>query len=399
MSRKDTEKVFKRIQADAERFCPDLNSLSESEVKELLSAAGVDRDRLRKRLNESAKKLAFAQLQKGNAVPPYLQDVISATGEPDKVSLVSEKAAPQQTHFRLRLQHESVEGSLHDQESFEPPQWSEWVRSFPLQEMRRLNFSLPSGGSDAHILLAFFDVSSPDVWNSAWKARAVSYRQTRAFKTREESIAAWVREAEIVASGLKVAEFDEQRLVGALEDLRQLTRTRADEIMDPIQEICAAAGVAVVLVPELRNTGISGCARWLTEKRALVGLTLRYKTDDQLWFTFFHEIGHILLHRNKRSFVIDNAAEDLSDHIVDPEMKHYESEASRFSADMLIPPVAFGEFVRKKTFTNKSIHDFAEAIGVGPGIVVGRLQHDGVIERHQGNALKQKLNWRFADDR
>jgi len=167
--------------------------------------------------------------------------------------------------------------------------------------------------------------------------------------------------------------------------------------MDPIQEICANAGVAVVLIPELHNTGISGCARWLGEKKALIALTLRYKTDDQFWFTLFHEVGHILLHKSKRSFVVDNAAEDLSDHVIDPEMQRYEAEASRFSADTLIPPEQLGDFIRRKTFTNESIHDFAEAIGVGPGIVVGRLQHDGVLARHQGNTLKQKLDWRFPD--
>ena len=48
--------------------------------------------------------------------------------------------------------------------------------------------------------------------------------------------------------------------------------------------------------------------------------------------------------------------------------------------------------------TNEGIHDFAEAIGVGPGIVVGRLQFEGVLKPHQGNALKQKLNWQFAED-
>src|SRR5947209_2525255 len=263
--------------------------------------------------------------------------------------------------------------------------------------MKQLNFSLPSGRSDTDTLLNFFGVSSPDSWNSVWKASAVAYRQTRAFKTREESIAAWVRETEIVARGLEVADFDETRLRSSLEKLRHLTRTRAEEIMEPVQRICAGPGVAVVLVPELRNTGISGCARWLTDKKALVGLTLRYKTDDQLWFTLFHEIGHILLHRNKRSFVVDNAAENLSDQVVDPEMKQYEEEANRFAADTLIPPKALGDFLREGKFTSESIYAFAEQIGIGPGIVVGRLQHDGVLARHQGNAFKQKLGSKFRD--
>lgn len=213
---------------------------------------------------------------------------------------------------------------------------------------------------------------------------------------REESIAAWVREAETIARGLDLAEFEAARLSASIEELRGLTRVSADEIIEPVQKICAAAGVAVVWVPELKNTGISGCARWLNERNALVGLTLRYKTGDQLWFTFFHEIGHVLLHKNKRSFVVDNA--DLSDRAVDPEMQRYEEEASRFAADALIPPHALADFLRKKSFTSGAIHNFAESVGIGPGIVVGRLQFDGVLARSQGNALKQKIDLDFGGE-
>jgi Zn-dependent peptidase ImmA (M78 family) len=117
-----------------------------------------------------------------------------------------------------------------------------------------------------------------------------------------------------------------------------------------------------------------------------------------MWFTFFHELGHILLHRKKRSFVLDNAADDISDRIVDPEMQRFETEANQFAGDILVPPAEFTEFLKKNEFTNESIHNFAEAIGVGPGIVVGRLQFEGALKPHQGNALKQKLDWRLAED-
>ena len=313
-------------------------------------------------------------------------------------ALAFEKAFQRPARLWLTLQLHFDEAKLRSHQLTKSSQWSEWVRNFPLKEMKKMKFSLPAGGSDADVLLNFFGVSSPESWNSVWEASAVAYRQTRTIKTRQESIAAWVRETEIVARELTTAEFDEQRLLSSLDKLRPLTRIPADEIMDPVQDICAAAGVAVVWVPALRNTGISGCVRWLTEKKSLVGLTLRYKTDDQLWFTLFHEIGHILLHRNKRPFVVDNAAKDLFDRVVDPEMQQYEWEASRFSADTLIPPSELDDFIRQGLFTNESIHDFAEAIDIGPGIVVGRLQFEGILARHQGNALKQKLNWNFVDE-
>lgn len=313
-------------------------------------------------------------------------------------ALALEKVFRRPAHFWLNLQRNFDEAIARHRESSKAADWSQWAKRFPLREMRRLNFSLPPGHSEAEALLSFFGVSSPESWEAVWASASVAYRQTRRFKTTEESIAAWVRETEIVAKGLNVAPFDESRLLSSMSELRHMTRRRAEEIMEPVQQMCAAAGLAVVWVPELRNTGISGCARWLSDKRALIGLTLRYKTDDQLWFTLFHELAHVLLHRHKRAFVIDNAAKDLEDPVVDPEMQQLEMEANRFAADILIPPKLLGEFVRMEIFTNESIHDFAELLGVGPGIVVGRLQFDGILGRHQGNALKQKLGWKFTEE-
>lgn len=308
-----------------------------------------------------------------------------------------EKAFQRPAHLWLNLQRQFDEAEARRREYAKSRHWEDWAKQFPLKEMRKLHFSLPTGASDTDALLGFFGVSSPDTWELVWRSSDVAYRQTRTLTAREQAIAAWVRETEIIAKEIDVADFDAERLLVSLSELRRFTRVSAEEIMDPIQTICASVGIAVVLVPALQNTGISGCARWLNDKKALVGLTLRYKTDDQLWFTLFHEIGHILLHKNNRRFVLDNAADDLSDRVVDPEMERYETEANRFSANTLIPPKDLDQFMRQGVFTNESIHDFAEAVGVGPGIVVGRLQFEGLLGRHQGNKLKQKLNWDFGD--
>ena len=312
-------------------------------------------------------------------------------------ALAFEKVLQRPARLWLNLQRQYDEAEARQQDLAKSAQWVDWAHKFPLKEMKKLRFLNPDK-SEVDALLSFLGVSSPESWNAVWGSFNVAYRQTRKFTKRVESISAWVRETELVAAELQAADFNEHLLRSSIESLRQLTRKRAEEVMEPTQSICATAGVAVVWVPELPHSGISGCARWLSDKKALIALTLRYKTDDQMWFTFFHELGHILLHRKKRSFVLDNAADDLSDRIVDPEMQCYETEANQFAGDTLIPPAALAEFLRKNDFTNEGIHDFAEAIGVGPGIVVGRLQFEGILQPHQGNSLKQKLNWQFAED-
>lgn len=269
---------------------------------------------------------------------------------------------------------------------------SDWSKLFPITAMRKLGFSLAKGVSDAAALLEFFGVPSLDTWQAIWTAVPVAFRQTKVFDASSEAVAAWVREAEIIASSLPLETFDESRLRASLDDLRRVTRKKIGPALTEAQQICWQAGVAFVVVGELPGTRISGCARWLDDTHALVGMTLRYKTDDQFWFTFFHEVAHILLHRGRHLFVVDNAVDDMGDGIVDPDMEKYEKEADRFAADTLIPPDALAEFVRRKKFDSPDIYGFAESIGIGPGLVVGRLQHDGVLKWHEGNSFKQKLH-------
>jgi addiction module HigA family antidote len=313
-------------------------------------------------------------------------------------ALALEKVFQRPAHFWLNLQRQFDEAEARTRHVATLSTWTSWAEHFPLKEMKRRKWLEAGSPSDVDALLSFLGVSSPDSWRSVWTTAAVAYRQTRKFRTSEESMSAWVRRTELEAAELRVDAFDEHRLRSSIDSLRAMTRQRIDETLEPLQRLCAASGVAVVFVPDLPHTGISGCARWLTPHKAIVALTFRYKTDDQLWFTFFHELGHLLLHRDGHSFVLDNADSDLSDQVIDPQMRRFEDEANRYSADTLIPPDKFHTFIMKKVFTNKSIQDFSEAIGIGPGLVVGRLQFEGLLEAHQGNALKQRIEVHLPED-
>lgn len=308
-------------------------------------------------------------------------------------ALALENVFKRPAHFWLNLQRQFDEAAARRQAVAKFAQWEEWADKFPLKALRKYRWLELEGPHQSEVgaLLNFLGVSSPDSWSSVWQASSVAYRQTRQFRTSEEAISAWVRAAELIADQIEVDEFSEERLRSSLGELRRLTRKAPQDFIPEMQAICAAAGVAVALVPELPQTGISGCARWLTDKKAFIGLTLRYKTDDQLWYTFFHETGHLLLHGKKHRFILDNAAEALTDQVVDPQMQKFEEEANRFAEDTLIPPDELSRFIQEGIFNNESIHKFAEELGIGPGLVVGRLQREKLIGYHQGNALKQRL--------
>jgi hypothetical protein len=203
----------------------------------------------------------------------------------------------------------------------------------------------------------------------------------------EWALVAWLRQGERQAQELRGASYARERFTRALQAVRTLTARPPEEFQPQVTEICAGAGVLVVFVPRLEKVRlpVNGAARWLSADRALIQLTLRYPTDDVLWFTFFHEAGHVLLH-NKKPIVVDlesgggsSSAEEIA--------------ADRFAADQLIPPDQLKSFLRATSFTPAHIKEFAAELGIAPGIVVGRLQHDRHLPHSYCNDLKRKLKW------
>lgn len=314
-------------------------------------------------------------------------------------ALALENVFQRPAHLWLNLQRRYDEAAARVTFAAKATEWQEWAKKFPIKEMRRFQWleTKDSTKSDLDALLSFLGVSSPDSWHAVWDASRVAYRQTRKFATTNEAVSAWVRATELEAADLdlEVKEFDQARLLESLDELRKQTRESVSKFIPKVQSICAAVGVVVVWVPELPNTGISGCARWLTDKKALVGLTLRYKWDHQMWFTFFHEVAHLVLHGKDHDFVVDNPTEDINDKVVDPHMQKHEEEANRFAADTLIPPRALASFIEQADFSNNAVLAFSQKQGIGPGIVIGRLQQEGLLEYYQGTKLMRKFDWHF----
>ena len=106
------------------------------------------------------------------------------------------------------------------------------------------------------------------------------------------------------ANEIDCAPFDGERLLETLRDLPALTQLAPREWHPRLVELLrAAAGVAVVVLDTFDGARANGATRWLTPRKALVQLSLRYRWEDIFWFTFFHEAAHVLLHRKKDFFL------------------------------------------------------------------------------------------------
>jgi HTH-type transcriptional regulator/antitoxin HigA len=56
-----------------------------------------------------------------------------------------------------------------------------------------------------------------------------------------------------------------------------------------------------------------------------------------------------------------------------------EKEADKWASEFLIPRHLFEDLTSDPPYSKAKIAAFAERIGIAPGIVVGRLQHEGEV--------------------
>lgn len=277
--------------------------------------------------------------------------------------------------------------------------WVSWLDELPTKELMASDV-IPKLRNDAKnkpilvdACLRFFGVASPDDWRVHYGGMQVAFRRSRVEQSDIGAISAWLRLGEQQAERLDGPKYDKARFEKALETIRGLTCEEPEVFEPQLRRLLIDAGVALVLVPAIPRAHVSGVARWLSLTRPMIQLSLYGKTNDKFWFTFFHEAAHILLHANtkedKKSVFLDDPNASLSK---DPQ----EHEANQWAGDWLIP--SQHATVLAGLRSKAAVDVFARQIGIHPGIVVGRLQHDGLIEPSWMNDLKQSFRFKETVD-
>jgi HTH-type transcriptional regulator/antitoxin HigA len=197
-----------------------------------------------------------------------------------------------------------------------------------------------------------------------------------------EAAAAWLRMGERRAQRVHCASFNENRLRGVFGDLRAMTTEPPEEFQAPLAQKLADCGLALVICPHFVKTKTHGATFWLGREKAVLMTTIRGRWADIFWFSLFHEIGHIVLH-NRQRVILEGEGEDRQ-----------EREADAFASDALIPPEEYKLFIQRGMFYQNNITEFARQIGIAPGIVVGRLQHDKQLPPSWGNRLRSRYYWK-----
>jgi hypothetical protein len=172
-------------------------------------------------------------------------------------------------------------------------------------------------------LLKFFAVASPQAWDRYYKdARLkVAFRISLAEVKDPYATSAWIRRGEILSDRDPMEKLGQiavrKKLKAALPEIiafaaanktlpkraKKITYTTpeadvVDDCMTGLQALCRKIGIRVLFVQNFKSAPIHGMYRWYKDV-PLIQLHDRFEKRAAMWFTFFHELAHVLYHGKK----------------------------------------------------------------------------------------------------
>ena len=202
----------------------------------------------------------------------------------------------------------------------------------------------------------------------------IACRRLADHEKADYALFAWAQKAKLEARNIDTKPINISELSKIVPQIRKMTRENPRIFCGELINMLSDCGIAMVFLPHIGGSFLHG-ATFYDGSKIVMGLTVRGKDADRFWFSLFHEIAHIIYgHIGQTNGTSD--ADELA--------------ADEFAKETLIPSKEFGPFIAKEDFSKPSISQFANAVEIDAGIVVGRLQKEGYIEYSWYNDLKTK---------
>ncbi len=334
-------------------------------IQEWMEDREINAAELARRLGTSPKHVSELLNGKVTLSPTMAISLERVTGTPARVWGMYEAG------YREDLARREIEDGL--AASFDE------AKRFPLAYLREWGYVTASARDQRGTvtqLLGLLGVASFDAWHRTWEKGSVAYRRSAVGREDLYALATWLVIAERGLLLQDLHPFDREGLRRLIPQLRSLTREDPRASVASAQELLASVGVTFRLVPGVPGLGLHGATRWIGG-HPLLQLSLLWKSDDQLWFTFFHELGHVLLH-GERGLHLEG--EDTA----------AEKEADRWASEILIPAEYEPRLPTRRDAG--AIRELADELGIAPSIVLGRAQRRSG-DWKWGHDLRRKLEF------
>jgi len=248
----------------------------------------------------------------------------------------------------------------------------EWASGFPLLEMKKYAFIENERDlvSTTKNLYLFFGITSEEAFNGVYSNLYTQYSAFRIsdkHKVNRNAIIAWLRRGEKQAEDILVKEFDTKKVNELIPIFKEIMVNQEDFFFDELQLLCSECGIRLVHTPKLPKAPVNGATRWY-RNNPLLQLSNRYQRNDIFWFTFFHELGHIVKHGKKDVF--------LEGFEYTPEGLEKEKEADAFAVKCTYSNEESAYLKKLPQINKQIIIDYADKLNTHPAIIIGRIAHE-----------------------
>ena len=341
-------------------------------IPENVSHPGTTLDEKLKEMGMSVKEFAVRTSKPEKTVIAIIKGDSSITPE---MAVAFENVTKIPANFWMNRQRNYDECVARSKRKAQIVSFADWAKKFPYADMVNQGWVEKKTVQEEKtaVILDFFGVSSPKAWENYYmnKQLKVAFRISLATTKEPYAISAWLRKGELQAFGINMQGcYTDKLLRSKLPEMKDLMRRKPHDFPKQLQALCAECGIKLIYTPCLKKAPISGSTRWINNIPC-IQLSGRSKRYDIFWFSFFHEIGHILLHGKKDIFLEDI---DYND-----EQLAKEKQADDFSADVLLSEKEMNLIIENNDFRPTALKQYADKFNTHPAIIVGRLQHLGIL--------------------
>lgn len=184
---------------------------------------------------------------------------------------------------------------------------------------------------------------------------------------------AWQRICEVLTENIETKEINameqKQHILELIPEIKKMMFLEQKVFISKLQKILAENGIAFCIAPSFKGAPVQGFIKHNGFDKTILCMTFRQKKADIFWFSFFHELGHLVNGDAKQKFIDFESVEN-----------EQEKKADLFACNKLLEKKDYEHFIKQSDYSLKAIKDFAQSQNVLPCIVIGRLQKEKYLK-------------------
>lgn len=216
-------------------------------------------------------------------------------------------------------------------------------------------------------------------------AASGSFRMSTANNINPFVLGAWLRICQLQGEACKIeTSFEKKRIDALVQSAKQIMCNAHGDLQKDLKNLMAEYGVDFSIIRHFKGAPVQGYISQKKDGTYQMVLTIRGAYADIFWFSFFHELGHIV-----------NGDVGTNNKYIDYHSdSQQEIQADEFAANALVKTEDFEKFVLDGRFDLASIRCFAAQHNVMPYIIIGRLQKNGYLPYTSYSREKLRYKWK-----